>query len=68
MIEIIKPKPKKYKMICHQCDCEFYYQLSDLTKEFPLNTNKVRCPECGEYLEHYNREKIALEMEGVKCE
>lgn len=50
MIEVIKPKPKKYIMKCYNCDCVFTYELEDV-----LHSNRVECPKCHNYIDHYNR-------------
>lgn len=64
MIEVIKPKPKKYIMKCCKCDCVFTYELKDIIETDILNLNTVECPECHNHMEHYNRVKVeALDNE-----
>lgn len=56
MIEIIKPKPKKYIMNCDYCDCKFYYELTDVCKDYYCQ-EKVYCPCCGTGQLHSKRER-----------
>lgn len=60
MIDVIKPKPKKYIMHCYNCDCVFTYELEDIVTTDVLHLNEVECPECHCHLEHYNRLKVEV--------
>lgn len=55
MIEIIKPKPDKYIIVCEHCDCKFSYDLSDVYKDY-YEQKKVDCPCCNTDLLHSKRE------------
>ncbi len=56
MIEIIKPKPEKYIMICEHCDCKFSYDLLDVNKDY-YGQEKVVCPCCKIGQLHSKRER-----------
>ena len=61
MIEVIKPKPKKYIMKCYECDCIFTYELEDIIKTDILHLYKVECPECHTHsYRTYNRVKVEV--------
>lgn len=55
MIEIIKPKPDKYIIVCEHCDCKFSYELSDVYKDY-YGQIRVNCPCCKSGQLHSKRE------------
>lgn len=61
MIKVIKPKPKTYMMECPHCDCEFKYELEDITYGYDLEMY-VQCPECGKSIRHDYRKKTEVNI------
>lgn len=58
MIEIIKHGKKRiFKKICSYCECEFTYELSDITYSYHggygiFSSKFICCPECNNLLPH----------------
>ena len=46
MIKIIKDGQKKFVVKCHACECEFSYEIDD------VSLGLVVCPCCGHYVKH----------------
>ena len=61
MIKILRPgKTIKFTKTCHECGCEFEYDICDVEKDYslclttypPKYNRYVRCPHCGEKIYH----------------
>lgn len=55
-IEIIRKATPIFTMECEKCECVFTYSVQDLVKY--LSAEYVRCPCCGEDIQHYERQRV----------
>lgn len=60
MIKILE-ESKPFIKRCTKCGCKFQYEYTDL--EISVFTpNKIKCPVCGELLNHYVEEDECLSL------
>lgn len=57
MIKIIKDPPKEYVESCSKCGCVFSYELSDTVPSVLGYSSSVKCPSCGNCVEHKSQKK-----------
>lgn len=53
-IKVIKHGPKKFRIICPNCGCEFEYEIED------VEYGHVECPDCKKSVQHPNQNEYQI--------
>ena len=53
MKTILRPGNTTHRATCHECDCVFSYDASDLHRNYVRGGEWVDCPQCGHQHRHF---------------